>query len=116
MPRPKHPLHHYLYLLDEEWDGEPLDFFQFIALVAEISYMVDHPGECVLCGDVKDYYIVTNDLWEKYGARHHYHICIGCLEARMGRTLTPEDFPECPLNKGSLVPLSARHKNRMGEE
>lgn len=115
MPNPKYPLQHYLLLLNEYWPGEPLSFGDFLALVAEIADYIDEPGECVLCGDTQDYYIVTKELWEKYGARYHHHICIGCLETRLGRKLTPEDFPDCGINQGLLSPLSDRHKDRMGK-
>lgn len=55
---------------------------------------------CVDCGfDTfhQEYYSVRHHLWPlpKMGGM----LCIGCLEERLGFTLTPEDFIDCPLNR-----------------
>jgi hypothetical protein len=51
-------------------------------------------------------YMVHNVLWLQ--AVEHYEemrrdktvvLCIGCLENRIGRRLTPDDFTVCPLNQ-----------------
>lgn len=116
MPEPKYELDRYLYYLHRQWESdEPLDRAEFMHLVADVISLFPEPGECVLCGDGDDYYIVTDELWNRHGARHHYHICIGCLEDRAGRRLTPDDFPDCGVNRGELVPLSERHKDRMAK-
>jgi hypothetical protein len=41
-------------------------------------------------------YMVHDDVWplDKLGGM----MCIGCLEARIGRRLTPEDFTDVPIN------------------
>jgi hypothetical protein len=48
-----------------------------------------------------EYYIVYNDVWAAAEAPMgpRGFLCIGCLEARLGRELTPEDFPICDLNR-----------------
>ena len=45
-----------------------------------------------------DYYMVQNDLWDKYGPKHGM-LCIACLEKRICRKLELADFTDCPLNK-----------------
>ena len=41
-------------------------------------------------------------------------VCIGCLETRLGRLLTPSDFTGCPLNEEGFGQKSDRFKNRLG--
>jgi len=45
----------------------------------------------------KNYYMVTDDIWKKYGVGEQM-LCIDCLEKRMGRKLTKDDFTLCQLN------------------
>lgn len=48
--------------------------------------------ECNDCGvhtlDIGEYYMVRGDVWPA-GA---HMLCIACLESRIGRSLTPQDF------------------------
>lgn len=55
--------------------------------------------DCVDCGvdTHNEYYMVRHHLW-KYAGDINGMLCIGCLEDRLGRTLTFKDFLECPLN------------------
>lgn len=41
--------------------------------------------------------MVTGTVWRKAG-RPDGHLCIGCLEARIGRQLCSRDFIEAPCN------------------
>lgn len=52
--------------------------------------------EIVLFGS-KDYFMVNNDVWEKYGVRQEL-LCVGCFEKRMGRKLRYDDLTLCLLN------------------
>jgi len=57
---------------------------------------------CADCGkdtfiESKDYYMVTTELWEKYGVGEKM-LCIGCMEDRLGHKLTKEDITDCPVN------------------
>lgn len=116
MPEPKYEMARYLHFLEDQCPlDEPLTVTEFLHTVVEVVALFPDPSECVLCGDEDDCYIVTTELWEKHGPMHHYHICIGCFEDRLGRKLTPEDFPDCGINRGLLVPLSERHKDRMAK-
>lgn len=52
-------------------------------------------GICTLC--INEYYMVTDEVWEAAGLDKGM-VCIACLEARIGKTLTGNDFADCPLN------------------
>ncbi|MDN5003904.1 hypothetical protein ACFQZO_24000 [Bradyrhizobium sp. GCM10027634] len=44
--------------------------------------------------EFSEVYIVKNRVWRAAGmSPFNGCLCIGCLERRLGRTLTPEDFP-----------------------
>ena len=55
---------------------------------------------CVDCSvntlDINEYYMVHNHLWP-IGSDDGM-LCIGCLEKRIGRTITSADFTDCLLN------------------
>jgi hypothetical protein len=67
---------------------------------------------CVDCGigtiTAKEFYMVKDDVWEQawHGRRKWWYrkvygqevLCIGCLEERIGRTLTKDDFTDAPVN------------------
>ncbi len=44
-----------------------------------------------------EWYAVTDEVWAAAGMADGY-LCIGCLEARIGRPLTAADFADAPLN------------------
>jgi len=72
-------------------------------------------GRCAVCGRVpEDYYMVTHSVWAEAGFAWKDHACILCLENRLRRPLEPEDFTDCPLNRGEWVQLTERHLDRLG--
>ena len=80
---------------------------------------------CVDCGvgtlTLGEWYMVKDDVWEKAWAdrlKSWYRdglgveiLCIGCLEKRIGRTLTAIDFTDAPVN--DLSDNSARLRERL---
>jgi hypothetical protein len=55
-----------------------------------------------------EYYMVHDGVWLAAGMPQHRPVgfnegrdflCIGCLEARLGRTLTPRDFTDVTINR-----------------
>lgn len=76
---------------------------------------------CMDCGidsdAIGEFYMVKREVWatavptfERDGM-----LCIGCLEKRLGRELTPKDFTDCPLNTRDCKEMgSERLKKRMG--
>jgi hypothetical protein len=57
---------------------------------------------CEDCGTYDyDMYMVNDDIWSKYGNESNT-LCMNCLEKRMGRKLTKDDFSQyknAPANK-----------------
>lgn len=46
-----------------------------------------------------EYYMVHDHLWQAAGmGAVDGCLCIGCLEARLGRELAPDDFTDAPVN------------------
>jgi hypothetical protein len=65
--------------------------------------------------EIDELYVVTDELWARVNPGKGGMLCIGCLEKRLGRELTPDDFPSLPLNSdhhGS--PKSERLLERRG--
>jgi len=62
-----------------------------------------------------EYYMVEHDVWAKASAakpKKHGMLCIGCLESRLGRQLTPADFPtRIPLNH--MIAFDPRTSDRL---
>jgi len=52
--------------------------------------------------DRSEFYMVHNALWDAHGCGEGY-LCVGCFEARLGRTLAPADFSDVPLNDPGTV-------------
>lgn len=74
---------------------------------------------CMGCGvdtdAIDEYYMVQFEIWKtsvpKWAQRGI--LCIGCLEDRVGRELTTEDFIEAPVNY--TLDKSERLLSRLGE-
>jgi hypothetical protein len=73
-------------------------------------YCTDCTADTVPPDGPDEYYIVTDEVWAEAGGiagTSCVHdgdliLCIGCLEARVGRTLDEADFPSFrPVNKPS---------------
>lgn len=64
---------------------------------------------------IAEYYMVEDDVWESAGMTiDGGMLCIGCIEDRLGRKLTPSDFTNCLLNTEGIFPKSDRLKERLG--
>ncbi len=52
---------------------------------------------------INEFYMVHDHLWKQavtnQNQRENRVLCIGCLETRLGRTLTADDFIDFPINK-----------------
>lgn len=75
---------------------------------------------CMDCGidtyKIREYFMVEDHLWIESVPEYHGILCIGCLEARMGRQLDSKDFPShLPINKpnGLFFPHSDRLRARL---
>lgn len=72
--------------------------------------------ECMDCTvdtlAIDEYYMVTDGVWELANPQRCGMLCIGCLEKRLGRTLTAADFTAAPINHG-VFPYSERLAARL---
>jgi hypothetical protein len=66
---------------------------------------------------IEEYYTLKDKTWLTANPRDHGMLCIGCVEQRLGRALTQEDFRmEVPINILELndrFPKSARLIDRI---
>jgi hypothetical protein len=73
-----------------------------------------------------EWYMVKDHVWEQAwaGRRKSWHgkipgqeiLCIGCLEERIGRTLTRHDFTNAPINDLNDWNISERFRNRLSTD
>ena len=73
--------------------------------------------DCGVCTDCSaEYYMVEDEVWSLAGngKRTPGILCIGCLEQRLDRLLTKDDFAPVPLNEMPFWPRSERLKSRLG--
>jgi hypothetical protein len=72
--------------------------------------------QCFSCDvdafDLGEDYYVHDELWRTYGVEGM--LCIGCLETRMGRKLTPDDFKPGQDKRDDWRPMSDRMRDRLG--
>jgi hypothetical protein len=82
-------------------------------MTSEYIYRLDETGEirrgvfryperrfyCVGCGDdvTDEFFMIHHHLWDEY-IRHGGWMCVSCVERRLGRELTRDDFILCPIN------------------
>ena len=62
---------------------------------------------------ISEHYFVNNDIWLPAVGSNKGMLCIGCLEMRIERKLTPKDFTKVHINNPKLYNMSARLLNRL---
>jgi hypothetical protein len=45
-----------------------------------------------------EYFMVHDHVWTSVAGKYDGMLCVGCLESRLGRELTTEDFTDAPIN------------------
>lgn len=60
-----------------------------------------------------EYYMVHDELWLQANPQISGLLCIGCLEDRLGRMLTPSDFTSSPINHEDTWDQSPRLRSRL---
>jgi hypothetical protein len=67
---------------------------------------------CADCGidtdAIDEYYMLHDPIWQQAADDVAGHLCIGCLERRLGRTLTAADFPDRDINTAVHLKRSPR--------
>lgn len=71
-------------------------------------------GACTNCNG--EYYMVHDEVWEAANPKRKGMLCVGCLELRLNRLLTKDDFTDAPVNVFWLTVGSTRLKNRLTSE
>lgn len=73
---------------------------------------------CLDCGvdtgKISEHYFVNLDLWLSAVGSKNGMLCIRCLEKRIGRELTPDDFTNASINSPKHESKSALLMQRMG--
>lgn len=65
-------------------------------------------------GKIGEFYFVHTTLWLTVMHSIDGMLCVGCLEGRLGRTLTARDFTDASINHSQRgVFQSARLRNRL---
>jgi hypothetical protein len=57
--------------------------------------------------------MVSDEVWLEANPKGRGMLCIGCLEERLNRLLTKDDFIDAPVNSMWLTVGSTRLKNRL---
>ena len=47
---------------------------------------------------IDEYYMLKDEIWQQVSDTHEGMLCIGCVEAILGRKLNCNDFAAVPLN------------------
>lgn len=72
---------------------------------------------CLDCGKdtgrMHEHYFIHTWLWIRAVPTGDGMLCVGCLEARIGRRLTGIDFPPVTVNSPYYEPKSARLMSRL---
>jgi hypothetical protein len=83
-------------------DATPEELAAF-ALKKDVAHLCDELHDAIEDGLDADILHVSEDVWAAAlaaGGEARY-LCIDCLEARIGRSLAPEDFPPIGINEPS---------------
>ncbi len=79
--------------------------------------MTESDWRCRDCGvdtdAIDEYYMVADPVWKQAAKGVDGHLCIGCLERRLGRTLHSGDFTDRPVNTTSQLRRSPRLASRL---
>lgn len=63
-----------------------------------------------------EYYFIRTELWLTVVPSVKGMLCVGCLETRLGRTLTAADFTDAYINQPGYIAQSTRLLNRLLSE
>lgn len=84
-------------------------------------YFVAVDWRCRACGvdtdAIDEYFMLRDPIWDQVadGPGRHGHLCVGCVEDRLGRSLVGSDFTDADVNTTRLIKRSTRLAARLGE-
>jgi hypothetical protein len=62
---------------------------------------------------IDEYYMLRNEVWAQVNPGIDGQLCIGCVEHRLGRTLTAADFTDAKINNSTTLRRSPRLIDRL---
>ena len=72
-------------------------------------------GACARCGADEtatgEYHMLEDDVWAEAAQGDEARLCLGCVEVRLGRRLTPEDFADAPVNRWPAMSPGERQRS-----
>lgn len=96
---------------------EPVQLYDLREALEKMK-AVDLSFHCIDCkvntSQSHEYYMVNDDIWLLANPADFGMLCISCLETRLGRLLTPNDFTSAPINHPSMNRMSDRLLDRLG--
>jgi hypothetical protein len=76
------------------------------------------PFDCLDCdidtSAAGEYYMLRDEVWLEANPLRHGMLCVGCVEERLERRLTPVDFSDAPVNRQPNYMTSERLLDRLG--
>ena len=74
-------------------------------------------GSCARCGADEaatgEYHMLVDDVWAEAARGGERRLCLGCVEARLGRLLTPGDFTDAPVNRWPAMSKGDRRRSHL---
>ena len=64
-------------------------------------------------GKAREFYYLVPKTWRAAHDSISGMLCVGCIETRLGRTLTPSDFTNATINNPKYTPMSDRLRSRI---
>ena len=64
-------------------------------------------------GKIGEHYMLNDKVWVQVHNSPKGMLCVGCIEVRLGRKLTPADFNDSYLNRPNFGNKSMRLLQRM---
>lgn len=103
---------------DDEDEDEYLGWLYSVTDDLASAVLMIGSDDCVDCHvstfEIREGYMVTDEIWESTGiGGDDGHLCIGCLETRIGRALTAADFINAPINGDRFGAKSDRLTERL---
>jgi hypothetical protein len=62
---------------------------------------------------ISEYYMLHDEIWEQIQPDKDGHLCIACVEQRLGRELVAADFTDLPVNTNPTFHRSPRLLDRL---
>jgi hypothetical protein len=72
-------------------------YFLLDRVLLRLTHVYVQCTYCFDCGSDEDWYMLRDEVWAATGMRRA-HLCIACVEQRLGRLVTRADFTDVAVN------------------